>query len=93
MRLTTRTNLAIRILMTTAVNDKVTVRTSDIAEKCNASVNHLLQVVSMLHAHGYVATVRGRTGGLQLARPMEEISIGQVFRLLEAGTPLCRMLR
>lgn len=41
MRLTARTNLTIRVLMSCAVNDGMTVRTAEIAEKCNASVNHL----------------------------------------------------
>lgn len=87
MRLTTRTNLASRILMACAVNDGVTVRTSDIAEKCNASTHHLLQVVSLLHSHGFIETIRGRSGGLRLARAMEKISIGEVFRVFEAGVP------
>jgi Rrf2 family nitric oxide-sensitive transcriptional repressor len=87
MRLTTRTNLASRILMACAVNDGVTVRTSEIAEKCNASTHHLLQVVSLLQSNGFVQTLRGRSGGLRLARPMEQISIGALFRVFEAGVP------
>lgn len=87
MRLTTRTNLAARTLMACAVNEGAIVRTADIAAKCNASVNHLLQVVNLLHANGFVETIRGRSGGLRLARPMEQISIGQVFRIFEADAP------
>ncbi len=87
MRLTTRTNLASRILMACAVNDGQTVRTQEIAEKCNASTNHLLQVVNVLHVKGYVQTIRGRSGGLRLARPMEQISIGEVFRIFESHAP------
>jgi Rrf2 family transcriptional regulator, nitric oxide-sensitive transcriptional repressor len=87
MRLTTRTNLASRILMACAVNDGVTVRTAEIAEKCNASTHHLLQVVNLLQGSGFVETLRGRSGGLRLARPMEQISIGEVFRIFEAGVP------
>lgn len=87
MRLTTRTNLAARILMACAVNDGRTVRTSEIAEKCNASTHHLLQVANLLQSNGFIETVRGRSGGLRLARPMDQISIGEVFRVFEAGTP------
>ncbi len=87
MRLTTRTNLASRILMACAVNDGLTVRTHEIAEKCNASTHHLLQVVNILHSKGYVETIRGRSGGLRLARPMEQISIGEVFRIFESRAP------
>lgn len=87
MRLTTRTNLASRILMACAVNNGMTVRTSEIAEKCNASTHHLLQVANLLQSNGFIETVRGRSGGLRLARPMDRISIGEVFRVFEAGTP------
>ncbi len=87
MRLTTRTNLAARILMACAVNDETIVRTSEIAKKCNASTHHLLQVVNLLHGSGFVETIRGRSGGLRLAHPMEQISIGAVFRVFEASAP------
>jgi Rrf2 family nitric oxide-sensitive transcriptional repressor len=87
MRLTTRTNLAARVLMFCAVNDGRIVRTAEIAERCNASLNHLLQVVHLLQEHGFVETQRGRSGGLRLARPMAQISIGAVFRVMESGAP------
>ena len=87
MRLTTRTNLATRVLMFCAVNEGRVVRTAEIAECCNASLNHLLQVVNLLQEHGFVETLRGRAGGLRLARPMERISIGEVFRVFESGVP------
>lgn len=87
MRLTTRTNLALRVLMTCGINDGDKLRTADIAERCNASVHHLLQVVHTLQEHGFVDTLRGRGGGLKLARQSEDISIGEVFRIFEAGTP------
>ena len=87
MRLTTRTNLAARILMACAVNDGATVRTAEIAKRCNASAHHLLQVVNLLQVNGFVETIRGRSGGLRLARPMARISIGEVFRVFEAGVP------
>ena len=87
MRLTTRTNLAARVLMFCAVNQGRIVRTAEIAECCNASLNHLLQVVGLLQENGYVETLRGRSGGLRLARPMEQISLGAVFRVFESGVP------
>ena len=93
MRLTTRTNLATRVLMFCAVNDGETVRTSEIAARCNASLNHLLQVVNLLQTHGSVETMRGRSGCLRLARPMERISIGEVFRIFEAGVRTIDLFR
>jgi Rrf2 family nitric oxide-sensitive transcriptional repressor len=87
MRLTTRTNLALRVLMACGVNTGKILRTADIAERCNASVHHLLQVVNVLQDHGYIETLRGRNGGLRLLRADDHISIGEVFRLFESGTP------
>ena len=87
MRLTTKTNLAARVLMACAFNRGKTLRTSDIAQVSNASLNHLLQVVNGLQAHGFIETLRGRHGGLRLARPPEQVSMGSVFRVFEAGHP------
>ena len=87
MRLTTKTNLAARVLMACAFNRGKTLRTSDIAQVSNASLNHLLQVVNGLQAHGFIETLRGRHGGLRLARAPEQISMGYVFRVFEAGHP------
>jgi Rrf2 family nitric oxide-sensitive transcriptional repressor len=87
MRLTTDTNLAARVPMACAINDGVTLRSADIARTCNASLNHLLQVVNALNANGFVDTIRGRSEGLSLARPPARISMGAVFRVFESGTP------
>ena len=87
MRLTTRTNMATRILMASAVNDGATMRTAEIAKRCNASPHHLLQVVNLSQVNGFVETIRGRGGGLRLAHSMARISIGEVIRIFEAGVP------
>ena len=87
MRLTTKTNLAARVLMACALNRDKTLRTAEIAEVSNASLNHLLQVVNGLQAHGFIETQRGRHGGLRLSRQPDQISMGAVFRVFEAGHP------
>lgn len=87
MRLTTRTNIAMRALMYCAVNEGRMVRKSDIATACNTSENHMAQVINTLAHHGLVKTTRGRNGGLTLKRPPAEITVGEVFRHLEAGVP------
>lgn len=88
MRVTIRTSLALRALMFCAVNPGRIVRKHDIAEACNVSENHLAQVVHALGQKGFLATQRGRAGGVTLGRPMQEITVGQVFRALEAEVPL-----
>ncbi|WP_127104266.1 RrF2 family transcriptional regulator [Pararhodobacter zhoushanensis] len=87
MRLTTRTNLALRTLMVCAVNPDRIVRKSDVAAVINGSENHLAQVVNQLGQSGYITTLRGRHGGFMLARPAREISVGAVFRTFESDLP------
>jgi Rrf2 family nitric oxide-sensitive transcriptional repressor len=87
MRLTIRTNLAMRTLMYCAVHRGRTVRKHEIAAACNASENHLGVVVNLLAQAGFVDTARGRNGGIRLARAAGEITVGAVFRVFEAGVP------
>lgn len=87
MRLTTRTNLAMRTLMFCAANPGRIVRKQEVAEVCNASENHLAQVIHLLAQKGFLKTVRGRAGGLMLGRKAEDISVGDVFRAFEAVLP------
>lgn len=87
MRLTIRTNLAMRTLMFCAVNEGRTVRKHEVAEACNASENHLAQVIHALALTGFLRTVRGRAGGLQLGRAASAIRVGDVVRTFEGGLP------
>lgn len=87
MRLTTRTNLAMRVLMFCAVNPDRTVRKHEIAEACNASENHLAQVINTLAHEDFITTLRGRAGGMKLARPPDQIGVGNVLRAFEARLP------
>lgn len=87
MRLTIRTDLAMRTLMFCAVNPGRTVRKSEVASACHASENHLAQVIHLLAQKRFLTTVRGRAGGLRLARAPEAIAVGDVFREFEAVLP------
>lgn len=87
MRLTVRTNLAMRALMFCAVNANRTVRKAEIAESCNSSENHLGVVINLLGQTGFIETARGRNGGIRLKVAPEAISVGQVFRVFEANVP------
>ena len=87
MRLTMRTNLAMRTLMFCAVNTGRIVRKQEVAAVCNASENHLAQVIHKLSQAGFITTIRGRTGGLQLRRDAAMIGVGEVVRAFEASVP------
>lgn len=88
MRVTKRTNIAMRVLMYCAANPDRLVTKHEIAERCNASENHLAQVINQLAQLRFLHTQRGRNGGLELGRPAIEIVIGEVFRALEQPVPL-----
>lgn len=88
MRITKRTNIAIRVLMFCGVHGDRLVTKAEIAKQCNVSESHLAQVINHLGQLDYLDTHRGRNGGIRLARDMSKIVIGDVFRLLEADAPL-----
>ncbi len=87
MQLTTRTNLAMRTLMVCALNPEEMITKSLVAGLCNASENHLGQVVRLLARNGFVDSTRGRHGGIQLSRTAREINVGAVFRVFEFDLP------
>ncbi|MEX0318789.1 MAG: Rrf2 family transcriptional regulator [Ruegeria sp.] len=88
MRITKRTNIAVRLLMYCAAHQDRLVTKSEIAEVCNISENHLAQVINQLSQLNYLNTQRGRNGGMCLAKSAEQIRIGEVFRHVEGGLPL-----
>lgn len=92
MRLTLRTNLAMRTLMHCAMRYPESLRTADVASACNASFHHVAQVVNQLESEGYLKTTRGRGGGIILSMPAQDIVIGKVFRLFEAELPFAECM-
>ena len=83
MYLTQYTDYALRVLMYAAANDKELVNIGTIADAYGISKSHLMKVVTALVKGGFLLSVRGKGGGLRLARPAEEITIGEVVRCLE----------
>jgi len=85
MRLTRHTDNALRALIYLAIQheDESPARIADIARRMGMSEEHLSKVVARLATLGYVDTLRGRVGGVRLAKPAEEISVGAVVRATE----------
>lgn len=88
MRLTVYTDYALRLLMYLALKDDALATVSEIAASYKISRNHLMKVAYELGAAGYVETVRGRGGGLRLAKPTEAIRLGDVVRRTEPDMAL-----
>ena len=91
MRLTTHTDYGLRVLMSLAVMDRLAT-IEELAGRHGISRNHLMKVVQTLVGLGMVKGIRGRKGGVALARPAEDIRIGQVVRMLESDTGLVACL-
>jgi Rrf2 family transcriptional regulator, iron-responsive regulator len=85
MRLTRQTNYAIRILMYCAANDGRLSRIPEIASAYNVSELFLFKILQPLVEHGFIATVRGRNGGVKLAKPATDITLFDVVRVTEEG--------
>lgn len=88
MRLTDRTDYAFRVLMYLAVNGGCLATVGGIAARYGMSHSHLTRVVWTLGRAGFVETLRGKGGGLRLARPADAIAVGAVARAMENGVPL-----
>lgn len=83
MRLTRYTDFAMRVLLYLGRQPDRICPVSEIARGYDISHNHLMKVVNDLVNAGYLRSVRGRHGGVLLARPAERIRIGDLVRHTE----------
>lgn len=81
MQLTKHTDYALRVLLYLVTTPEATI--GEIAEHYQISRNHLVKVVHALGCKGFIVTTRGKNGGIRLARPADEISVGDVVRRTE----------
>lgn len=83
MRLTNYTDYTLRTLIYLALTIDRMVTIAEISEHYGISETHLNKVVHQLGLAGDVETVRGKGGGLRLARPPEVIHVGEIVRRCE----------
>jgi Rrf2 family nitric oxide-sensitive transcriptional repressor len=83
MRLSKTTNYAIRILLDCAVADPNLVKVAEISERRDITLQNTFKIVHLLSRAGFIRAVRGRHGGVRLARPASDIRIGDVVRAME----------
>ena len=88
MKLTRYSDYALRVLMHLAAKPDRLASIGEIARTYRISHNHLMKVVHDLRKADYVAATRGRSGGIRLARPAIEITVGEVVRHTEGGFDL-----
>ena len=83
MQLTRHTDYALRVLLHLAEHPDRLSSIHEIATLHGISRNHLMKVVNEIVKCGYVESVRGRNGGIRLARPATEINVGALIRHTE----------
>lgn len=88
MYLTQHTDYALRVLIYLGANGDRLVTIAEVSERFNVSRSHLMKVANQLVREGFVEGLRGKGGGLRLARAPADINIGDVVRCMERGMEL-----
>jgi len=101
MRLSTFSDYSLRVLIHLGSHPGTLITIGEIAALHGISENHLMKVAHQLGRSGHVETVRGKGGGMRLARPPAEINLGKVIRQTEndfklaecfSGESACRLV-
>ncbi len=85
MHLTRFTEYSLRVLIYLAPHHGQLATIGEIATAYDISHQHLVKVVHNLARHGYVRTMRGKGGGIQLVKPLESVNVGELVRKTEAN--------
>lgn len=86
MKLSKRGEYALRSLINLGIASEVgrpLVRVSELASNEQLPVKFLEQILQLLKDAGLVQSARGKFGGYRLAKPMREVRIGEVIRLID----------
>jgi Rrf2 family nitric oxide-sensitive transcriptional repressor len=87
MQLRKFSDYSLRVLIFLARRQDAHTTIRDVAQAHEISESHLMKVVQKLAKRGYVRTLRGKGGGISLARSPGEISVGAIMRDVEPLTP------
>ena len=83
MKLTLHTRHALRLLAHLAAEPGRPAPIADIGRAWGMPHNHLMKIVAELRRAGFVESIRGRNGGIRLARPAREITLGELVQHTE----------
>lgn len=88
MRLSKQTNYAVRTLIYCALNHPELSRVPQVAKAFGISDMFLFKIIIPITRNGFLETVRGRRGGMRLARPADQIRLVDVLAITEDGFAL-----
>ena len=86
MNLSRRGEYALRTLIRLGVAQSLgrqLVSVSELAEAERLPLKFVEQILLQLRQNGYIGTRRGKTGGYRIAKPLAEIRMGDVIRLID----------
>jgi Rrf2 family nitric oxide-sensitive transcriptional repressor len=83
MRLTKSTSHAIRILIDCARSGDQLIKVAELSERLEITQQNVFKIVNLLARSGLIEAMRGRNGGVKLARAAQQIRIGDVVRATE----------
>lgn len=89
MQLTRHSDYALRLLIHLGSMEEPRIAIAEVAAAQGISASHLMKIANGLVHAGFVEAVRGRGGGIQLARDPAEINLGAV---LDATEPRCALV-
>ena len=92
MKLSTFSDYTLRVLMFLALHRGRLATIPEIAAAYQISENHLMKVVHQLARSGVIESVRGKGGGIRLAKEPGDIRLGQVVRASEGSAPIVECL-
>ncbi len=93
MRLTDFSDYSLRVLMYAAAKDGQLITIDETAQVYGISRAHLMKVANQLTRAGFLRAVRGRSGGLALAKKPGQIRLGDVLRATEPDFALVECFR
>ncbi len=86
MKLSTRARYGTRALLELALHYREgPVHLKDIAQRQQISLRYLEHLITPLIAAGIVRSTRGPRGGVSLVKPLEQVKLSEVIRLLEGS--------
>ena len=88
MTLTKFSDYSLRLLLYLGLHRERLVSVAEVSRAYRVSPHVMVKVVQLLVQQGLVASVRGRNGGLRLAKPPAQINVGRLLRTTEPGWDL-----
>ena len=86
MRLSTRSRYGTRLMLDMAQHyHDGPIHLASVAKRQGISVKYLEQIIIPLKKANYVKSLRGPKGGIQLTKPLREIKLSEVIRLVEGS--------